>query len=69
MISPLKVPRRKLNSNTNEILFEFEFTEPISFEATSQFQCGRGSPTLKFVFSKKATKIDEIFTVDLTLTT
>ena len=24
---------------------------------------------LKFVFSKKATKIDEIFTVDLTLTT
>ena len=26
-------------------------------------------PQLKFVFSKKATKIDEIFTVDLTLTT
>ena len=25
--------------------------------------------TLKFVFSKKATKIDEIFTADLTLTT
>ena len=24
---------------------------------------------LKFMFSKKATKIDEIFTVDLTLTT
>ena len=24
--------------------------------------------TLKFVFSKKATKIDEIFTADLTLT-
>jgi hypothetical protein len=24
---------------------------------------------LKFVFSKKATKIDKIFTVDLTLTT
>ena len=24
---------------------------------------------IKFVFSKKATKIDEIFTVDLTLTT
>ena len=24
---------------------------------------------LKFIFSKKATKIDEIFTVDLTLTT
>ena len=24
-------------------------------------------PTLKFMFSKKATKIDEIFTVDLTL--
>ena len=24
---------------------------------------------VKFVFSKKATKIDEIFTVDLTLTT
>ena len=37
MISPLKVPRRKLNSNTNEILFEFEFTEPISFEGTNQF--------------------------------
>ena len=25
--------------------------------------------TVKFVFSKKATKIDEIFIVDLTLTT
>ena len=25
--------------------------------------------TVKFVFSKKATKIDQIFTVDLTLTT
>ena len=30
MISPLKVPKRRLNSN---LLFEFEFTEPISFEA------------------------------------
>ena len=27
-----------------------------------------GSYLLKFVFSKKATKIDKIFTVDLTLT-
>ena len=25
------------------------------------------SPQIKFIFSKKATKIDEIFTVDLTL--
>ena len=27
-----------------------------------------GLPKLKFVFSKKATKIDEIFTVNLTIT-
>ena len=29
----------------------------------------QGPISVKFVFSKKATKIDEIFTVDLTLTT
>ena len=27
------------------------------------------APNVKFMFSKKATKIDEIFTVDLTVTT
>ena len=30
---------------------------------------GLGTAALKFVFSKKATKIDEIFTFNLTLTT
>ena len=29
----------------------------------------RDSTLLKFIFSKKATKIDEIFSVDLTVTT
>ena len=28
---------------------------------------GLGSPQLKLMYSKKATKIDEIFTIDLTL--
>ena len=40
----------------------------------AQYEVGKGQLISKcllvnFVFSKKATKIDEIFTVDLTLTT
>ena len=50
------------------------FSQPF-FKVILYKSCGELSisvqymPDIKFVFSKKATKIDEIFTVHLTLTT
>ena len=64
----------------NEGSFEGEFDEESLFGNSNCLttesitaHCYRKVKTsilhVKFVFSKKATKIDEIFTVDLTLTT
>ena len=43
------------------------FVEPIFISKSSSVD--KSSLIVKFMFSKKATKIDEIFTVDLTFTT
>ena len=50
--------------------FHWHIFRYISFEPFSKYffqKCMIGSTHIKFVFSKKATKIDEIFTVDLTV--
>ena len=43
--------------------------EAIEVSEEGSIQCTAVSAKVKFVFYKKATNIDEIFTVDLTLTT
>ena len=47
----------------------FEFSCHLAINFTRTFLLEMFTSTLKFIFSKKATKIDEIFTVDLTVTT
>ena len=50
---------------TSSILRLYAQCDEILFEGASQIHFH----VLKFVFSKKTTKIEEIFTIDLTLTT
>ena len=62
------------DDNFNSLNEDFEDTgksmsEALIFESTNPQYDNRLFIELKFMFSKKATKIDEIFTVDLTLTT
>ena len=44
-------------------------TEAIEVSEEGSIECTAVAAKVKFVFYKKATNIDEIFTVDLTLTT
>ena len=43
--------------------------EAIEVSEAGSFECTAVAAEVKFVFYKKATNIDEIFTVDLTLST
>ena len=62
------------DDNFNSLNEDFEDTgksmsEALIFESTNPQYDNRLFIELKFMFSKKATKIDEIFTIDLTLCT
>ena len=43
--------------------------EAIEVSEAGSIECNAVAAEVKFVFYKKATKIDEIFTIDLTLST
>ena len=63
-------PDTSHTAQLNSTLVYFICTEPHFFGSAQEvFWTPRKICPLKFMFSKKATKIDEIFTVDLTLTT
>ena len=44
-----------------------KFSKSFSYEVNLAAQSSPSEVLLKFMFSKKATKIDEIFTVDMTV--
>ena len=56
----------KVSNMTHFILLHFSFCRTLKI-IDSKYRFGNWLGLLKFMFSKKATKIDEIFTIDLML--